>query len=226
VIEYSVVFPRILIFLSAISFFIPVVSHADVAATTYVDTAIAAKEDTANKIKSVSGGGSGITSAATDAQYPSAKAVYGMFVDQAQSGLLNLVYPVGSIYISTAAANPGTLFGGTWEAFGAGRVLVGAGTGKDTRNESRTFAAGGAAGEYNHALTVNELAAHEHPVVKHSSGYPIHTDRLDTSGIYPSLVLSFSTNVATPLRAESTGGNAAHNNIQPYVVVYMWRRTA
>ncbi|MDR1338325.1 MAG: hypothetical protein LBJ73_04855 [Rickettsiales bacterium] len=55
---------------------VPTVSHADVAATSYVDTAIAAKEDIANKITSVSGGGSGITSAATDAQYPSAKAVY------------------------------------------------------------------------------------------------------------------------------------------------------
>jgi hypothetical protein len=205
---------------------VPRVSLADVAATTYVDAAIAGKEDTANKITSVSGGGTGLTAAATDAQYPSAKAVYGMFVDQAQSGLLNLVYPVGSIYMSTAAANPGTLFGGTWEAFGAGRVLIGAGTGKDTRNESRTFAAGAAAGEYNHALTVNELAAHEHPVVRHSSGYPIHTDRTTLGGTYPVLGLEFSNNVATPLRAESTGGDAAHNNIQPYVVVYMWRRTA
>jgi hypothetical protein len=74
-IECNSWFSRVLMLLSLTAFFVPTFSRADVAATTYVDTAIATKEDTANKITSVSGGGTGLTAAATDAQYPSARAI-------------------------------------------------------------------------------------------------------------------------------------------------------
>ncbi|MDR1338161.1 MAG: hypothetical protein LBJ73_04005 [Rickettsiales bacterium] len=149
-----------------------------------------------------------------------------MFIAQAQSELLNLVYPVGSIYISIVSTNPGTLFGGTWVAFGAGRVLIGAGTGTDTRNQSIAFSANGTGGEYNHVLTVNELAAHEHATNTYN-GSLIYLDYNGVgSGSNRILNAAYSPAASNPLRAQSTGGNAAHNNIQPYIVVYMWRRTA
>ena len=71
--------------------------------------------------------------------------------------LLNFVYPVGSIFVSTVATNPGTYLGGTWAAAGAGRVLIGVGTlGSDT------YTAGATGGEARHVLSVAELASHNH----------------------------------------------------------------
>jgi microcystin-dependent protein len=123
---------------------------------------------------------------------------------------LSSLYPVGSIYINASVStNPATLIGfGTWEAFGAGRVLVGLDSGQtefDTLGET--------GGAKTHTLTVNEMPAHTHSVPNSGSqnnsfdsGTTVGNDVTGTSG--------------------STGGGQAHNNLQPYIVVYMWKRTA
>ena len=123
---------------------------------------------------------------------------------------LSTVYPVGSIYMNaTNATNPATLIGfGTWVAFGAGRVPVGIDSGDtafDTAEET--------GGSKTHTLTVDELPAHTHSVPNSGSqnnsfdsGTTVGNDVTGTSG--------------------STGGGQAHNNLQPYIVVYMWKRTA
>lgn len=122
-------------------------------------------------------------------------------------------YPVGSIYINaTNATNPATLLGfGTWVAFGAGRVPVGIDSGDtdfDTAEET--------GGAKTHTLTEDEMPSHNHTVeaAQWIGGY---TD----DGGSPD-----QRSVTTDIPSTSTGGDQPHNNIQPYIVVYMWKRTA
>ena len=128
------------------------------------------------------------------------------------------LYPVGSIYINASdSSNPATIFGfGTWEAFGSGRVLLGAGTGTDDQPvpEVISFNAGDTGGEYNHKLTENEMPSHSHAyreAFQQGSGQSSGTD--DEPGFRVS-------------NTSSTGSSLTHNNLQPYITVYVWKRTA
>ena len=76
--------------------------------------------------------------------------------------MLDVSYPVGSIYITTDLKNPAETLGGEWVSYGEGRTLIGAGTGTDTNNEERTFAVNDTGGEYKHTLTINEMPSHKH----------------------------------------------------------------
>jgi hypothetical protein len=127
------------------------------------------------------------------------------------TNVLAKVYPVGSIYINASVStNPATLLGfGTWVAFGAGKVMVGldsSDTDFDTAEET--------GGAKTHTLTVNEIPAHTHTL--DTSDQPAGTGSLEVAGGSP---------VGTK-DTQSTGGGQAHNNLQPYIVVYMWKRTA
>jgi len=125
--------------------------------------------------------------------------------------MLETIYPVGSIYINAGVAtNPGTLLGfGTWTAFGTGRTIVGvdsSDTDFDTVRET--------GGAKTHQLTISELPAHTHNVTMSTS---------DSDNDF----LSEGNNTGTStFTTSSTGGDQAHNNLQPYIVVYMWKRTA
>ena len=124
---------------------------------------------------------------------------------------IQTVYPVGSIYINAAVAtNPGTLLGfGTWAAFGAGRVIVGLNASDsdfDTVQET--------GGAKTHTLSVLEMPGHNHNSNFVTGGSGV--SGVNTSGSYD----------ATTNGTSSTGGDGAHNNVQPYIVVYMWRRSA
>ncbi len=135
--------------------------------------------------------------------------------------IMGMVYPVGSIYTNASnSANPATLLGfGTWEAFASGRVLVG-------KASSGTFATAGATmGAETHTLTSAEsgLPAHTHGITTVKSAVlPLSTTSLP-SGYNPN-----NTGTGTAYTHENTVSNAssAHNNIQPSIVVYMWKRTA
>ena len=124
-----------------------------------------------------------------------------------------LLYPVGSIYSNAAVAtNPGTLLGfGTWTAFGAGRVMVGLDAGGDTDFDT-VEETGGAK---THTLTISEMPAHTHTYLE---DYATGTYGPNATGIVKDGTRSKNTG--------STGGDTAHNNLQPYIVVYMWKRTA
>jgi len=131
--------------------------------------------------------------------------------------VLKKAYPIGSVYINASnATNPASLLGfGTWSAFGAGKVMVGLDAG-DTSFDT----VGETGGEKTHILTVAEMPAH-----KHKFGYTGgNTDATGSPysvgkaiGHDPSNVYSETT---------STGGGGSHNNLQPYIVVYFWKRTA
>jgi microcystin-dependent protein len=155
------------------------------------------------------------------------------------------IYPVGSIYMSTASANPGTLFANTtWAAFGEGRVLIGAGTGNDG-TDSVAFTAGNTGGLYNVTLTDTQIPDHYHHGVRNTgettSGVFLqsaaqtvnHRGRIGTDREYaleaaPSNAEP-NTGVSGPI-VTSTGGavtaGQSHTNVQPHVVVYMWQRTS
>ena len=135
----------------------------------------------------------------------------------AGSGLVTMsdIYPVGSIYINAAVTtNPATLLGfGTWVAFGTGRMMVG-----DDASDTDFDALQETGGAKTHTLTTSELPSHTHNNPAGISPAPNAND-LDITGGNGATVAS---NVVT----DATGGGSAHNNLQPYVVVYMWKRTA
>ena len=108
------------------------------------------------------------------------------------------------------STNPATLFGfGTWVAFGAGRVIVGVGT------SDATYAAGATGGESTHVLTTPEMPSHTHGVL---GGIGSGTHTYPSGKVYPTNSDDWSTG--------SAGSGSAHNNLQPYIVAYMWNRTA
>jgi hypothetical protein len=131
---------------------------------------------------------------------------------------LEAAYPTGSIYMNADdSRDPSILLGfGTWAAFGAGRVLIGEGSDSDdqTTPETVSFTAGDEGGEYNHTLTIDEMPSHNHGA---TSGQD------DQFGSY--FDATTRTNNGT-IYTQNTGGGQAHNNLQPYIVVYMWKRTA
>jgi len=131
---------------------------------------------------------------------------------------LAAVYPVGSIYINaTNSTNPGTLLGfGTWTAFGAGRVPVGidsSDTDFDTAEET--------GGAKTVSLSTSQLPSHTHSISYTESGP-------GGANINATFFAGIENNTAGALShtTGSTGSGSAHNNVQPYIVVYMWKRTA
>lgn len=138
-------------------------------------------------------------------------------------------FPVGSVFIAVVSTNPGTLLGyGTWSAFAAGRVLVGLDAGQtefDTVEET--------GGEKTHTLTESEMPSHTHVQDPHS--HVENQNSTTTGGLagWGARDTSTNTSIATgystaPTTAvnQSTGGGGAHNNLQPYITVHMWKRTA
>lgn len=139
--------------------------------------------------------------------------------------LLDWTHPVGSIYQSTVSTSPATLFGGTWEQL-SGRFLIAA---------NSTYSAGSTGGEASHTLTVNEMPSHEGHLV--SNNYSGGSDVGTAKGKY--LAASTMSDYENDGRGwnlvsnneiyppgYSRGGGQAHNNMPPYLAVYMWKRVS
>ena len=146
--------------------------------------------------------------------------------DDIKKDIVDLIYPVGSIYISMNPENPSTLFGGTWEAFGQGRVLIGAGTGNDG-STSLSFTANSVGGEYSHTLTRAEMPSHNHRIPDQKTGT---TDGMLTYDWGDNMLLGQARAQKGERYwwsiTENVGESGSHNNIQPYIVTYMFKRTA
>lgn len=129
--------------------------------------------------------------------------------------LIDLLYPVGAIYMSTNSANPGGYLGGTWETWGAGRVPVGV-----QPSDTDFNAAGKTGGEKTHTLTAVEMPSHAHgaygyaEVSDYSGDYKVMGAMAPGGGQYDFNI------------TRDAGGGQAHNNMPPYITCYMWRRTA
>lgn len=127
--------------------------------------------------------------------------------------LLNLIYPVGSIYISTSSTfNPQTAWGGTWRKTADGRCLIGA---------NETYPLGSTGGEATHLLTQNEMPKHSHNTV---NKYILANDT-DGGKVYFKSGTD-STVTQSARTTDEIGGNQPHNNMQPYLAVYIWERIA
>lgn len=129
-------------------------------------------------------------------------------------------YDVGDILITMNATNPAQRWPGTkWEVFAPGRVLIGAGTGKDTRGESITFKAGDTGGEYKHQLTTGELASHAHTRNGYYTLDHVGTGTNKQCASRGKIEADPEEYVCNP-----TGNDKAHNNMQPYSTVYSFKR--
>ena len=126
--------------------------------------------------------------------------------------LRNIFYPVGTIYMSTSSTNPQTFIGGTWVQI-QDTFLLAAGT---------TYVAGSSGGEATHTLTTDEMPSHSHTVYGTTAN---HGQGWDDTSHPRAEVWVDKTNDRNPYVA-SSGGGQAHNNMPPYLTVYMWKRTA
>ena len=157
-----------------------------------------------------------------------------------QEIIRNLVYPVGSIYMNINATNPATLFGGTWEQL-PDRFLLGAGN---------SYIGGATGGEAAHTLTEAEIPWHYHSFSGTTDGNGNHSHTGNTLELRQTSSYSYSNDAARPITSSAThyglqitndagwhqhtysgntvgvGGSQAHNNMPPYLAVYIWKRTA
>ena len=123
--------------------------------------------------------------------------------------LFNRIYPVGSIYMSVNSTNPGTIFGGTWEQI-QDRFLLACGN---------TYANGSTGGEATHQLTISEMPSHEHILnTMVNPGTPTAENHSVAGGQ--------NTWSSVMAKTQPEGGSVAHNNMPPYLAVYVWKRTA
>ena len=151
--------------------------------------------------------------------------------------ILNMMWPVGSIYISIDSTNPNTKFGGTWSQI-KGRFLLGTGS---LENNNNTYfgqvtagqvnvPAGEKGGEAYHKLSINEMPSHNH---KGNHWWLTTTDNFENSWKGGSswtdgnnTITNLGNNNTSNKYSENVGGEKAHNNIPPYYAVYIWQRTA
>lgn len=127
------------------------------------------------------------------------------------ASIIDIVYPVGSIYMSVNAADPSKLFSGTaWEKL-EGRFLLGS---------SSTYANGATGGEATHTLTFSEMPTHRHSIYYPNAGGPYG----DANISYPEGSGVNKTWQAEMCKTEIAGDGVAHNNMPPYLVVNMWKR--
>lgn len=169
--------------------------------------------------------------------------ITGTLSDQAdlQSAISNAggswQFPIGYILISTVNTNPSTFLGyGTWSAFGAGRVIVGlnaSDTDFDVAEET--------GGAKTHTLTTAEMPSHTHVQDAHTHTQNSFAPRIINSGTAGTVgvqgasaasnanasnAATTATNQNATATNQNTGGGGAHNNLQPYIVAYFWKRTA
>lgn len=152
----------------------------------------------------------------------------------------NPFWPIGSIYISVSSENPSTYFGGTWVQFGQGKTLVGV---NPSENEFNTVQKTG--GSKTVALTTAQMPTHSHSFTGSSASAGNHAHEMKgyekatasgTVGYRPGgggsasagdIIKSAGSHTHTISGTiGSSGSGAEHTNLQPYITVYFWRRTA
>jgi microcystin-dependent protein len=158
----------------------------------------------------------------------------------ADSNLLDVIYPIGSVFLSITGTSPATTMGGSWTRVTEGRFLAGVGTGNDG-SVSEDFPLGNGGGKYFHTLTTSEMPSHNHtgytgtrgaggivvselkPTILDGVSSLVHEGDYHTSarGINKTLKLNGQLFFDPPY-----SGDQPHNNIPPSFGIYIWQRTA
>ena len=140
------------------------------------------------------------------------------------TNIFDLIYPIGSIYMSVSSTSPATLFGGTWVAWGTGKTVVGIDT-SDT--DFNTVEKTGGVKEVTLTAAQSGLPAHNHTATVYNQATGSYT------GTTPRLIYRDNTTTSwissgLTWMDSATAANAsqAHTNLQPYITCYMWKRTA
>lgn len=151
-----------------------------------------------------------------------------LFFQTANNLVLDMVYPVGSIYMSVNATSPSTLFGGTWDRI-QDRFLLAAGN---------SYSAGATGGEATHKLSVAEMPSHEGHMYSNfddsgwvgrngdKNSYYLDTNTAIGYKKFEDRPYKILTGNEIVMQGYSRGGSQSHNNMPPYLAVYMWKRTA
>lgn len=140
--------------------------------------------------------------------------------DMKTSEIIDLIYPVGAIYMSVDSTSPQTLFGGTWEQI-QDTFLLASGT---------TYTSGSTGGSATHTHTTADHTLIEDEMPSHTHGYKNADDNSNTD--YWCYTASYRKGATWYV--ENTGGGQAHNHgdtgssssMPPYLAVYVWKRTA
>jgi hypothetical protein len=148
------------------------------------------------------------------------------FVQAAAQTALQSLHPIGSIYINaTNATNPGTLLGfGTWVAFGAGRVMVGFNAADPLFDSAEETGGSKDAIVASHSHGVTD-PGHAHVYVNGapSPGYFVDGNTGPQGYLGTSATTASAT---TGISIQTAGTSGTNANLQPYITVYMWKRTA
>lgn len=146
--------------------------------------------------------------------------------DKLVNSIKSAMYPVGSVYITYNNVNPGTFLGGTWERFGQGRTLVGEGTGNDGSTSMSFTTAGDTGGKYK--STHYHVTSFGWDMNAFYAGKPDGAKNGDynrTSVIPNGYIINAGSSQTSQSRLNWTDDRTI-NHVQPYIVVFFWRRTA
>ena len=196
-----------------------------------IATAVATKADLASPTftgtPALPTGTTAVTQSTSD---DSTKLATTAFVQAVTLAVKNELYPVGSIYTNaTSSTNPGTLLGfGTWTAFGAGRVMVGFNSGNSLFDTAEETGGSADAIVVSHTHTMDSAGSHVHSI----SGNEIRATNQSGSEIVmrgaggAPTTWDSNSNGSHTHTINSTGSSGTNANYQPYITVYMWKRTA
>jgi microcystin-dependent protein len=147
---------------------------------------------------------------------------------------INIIYPVGSIYLSVRSVNPENyLPGTTWVAWGQGRTILGMGTSDSDPNGDATYPTVEAkGGSRTHKLTTTEMPSHSHDITDSGHSHPFSAYQLNVggengaSGSNCRTVTKSTSSSTTGISIKNTGSGSSHNNLMPYITCYMFKRTS
>lgn len=154
------------------------------------------------------------------------------YTDAAITAVKSALFPVGAIYTAVVSTNPGTLLGfGTWTAFGAGRVMVGFDSGNSLFDSAEETGGSADAITVSHTHTATSTvtdAGHAHSVQYYygSSTNPGNPSSGENAASMSSNTSTATTGITVATTVASTGSSGTNANYQPYITVYMWKRTA